>query len=89
MGPRVSFSRLPGDNNGHIAERVKELLKEASVSVKSFVLEETHLFLKIISDEIVDRDSGLKAGVMIGNSEVGIGSISVEPFVFDVEGAPA
>ena len=68
---------------------MKELLKEASVSVKSFVLEETHLFLKIISDEIVDRDSGLKAGVMIGNSEVGIGSISVEPFVFDVEGAPA
>ena len=45
-------------NNGHVAETVKELLKGASVAVKSFVLEETHLFVKIISEEIVD--SGLK-----------------------------
>ena len=69
-------------NNGHIAETVKGLLRGANVSVKSFVLEETHLFLKIISDEIVDSDSGLKAGIMIGNSEVGMGSVSVEPFVY-------
>lgn len=69
-------------NNGNVAETVKELLKGASVSVKSFVLEETHLFLKIISDEIVDPPSGLKAGIMIGNSEVGLGSISVEPFLY-------
>ncbi len=61
---------------------MKELLKGANVSVKSFVLEETHLFLKIISDEIVDSATGLKAGIMIGNSEVGLGSISVEPFLY-------
>jgi hypothetical protein len=69
-------------NNSHVAETVKALLEGGPVSVKSFVLEETHLFLKIISDEIVDRDSGLKAGVMIGNSEVGTASISIEPFVY-------
>lgn len=69
-------------DNGHIAETVKSLLHGANVSVKSFVLEETHLFLKIISDEIVDRESGLKAGIMIGNSEVGLGSVTAEPFVF-------
>ena len=69
-------------NNGNVAETVKELLKGANVSVKSFVLEETHLFLKVISDEIVDSASGLKAGIMIGNSEVGLGSISVEPFLY-------
>jgi hypothetical protein len=69
-------------NNAHIAETVKALLQGAAVSVKSFVLEETHLFLKVISNEIVERDSGLKAGIMIGNSEVGLGSISVEPFVY-------
>jgi hypothetical protein len=69
-------------NNSHVAETVKALLEGGPISVKSFVLEETHLFLKIISDEIVDRDSGLKAGVMIGNSEVGTGSISIEPFVY-------
>lgn len=69
-------------NNSHVAETVKALLDGGPVSVRSFVLEETHLFLKIISDEIVDRDSGLKAGVMIGNSEVGTASISIEPFVY-------
>jgi len=69
-------------NNAHIAETVKELLQQAEVSVKSFVLEETHLCLKVISEEVIDRDSGLKAGIMIGNSEVGTGSISIEPFVY-------
>lgn len=69
-------------NNANIAETVKELLRDAAVSVKSFVLEETHLFLKIISEDIVDADSGLKAGIMVSNSEVGIGSISLEPFVY-------
>ena len=37
--------------------------------MNSFVLEETHMFLKIISEDIVDRGAGLKAGIMIGNSE--------------------
>ncbi len=69
-------------NNSQISEVVQELLKEADVEIKTFVFEETHMFLKIISNEIVDDASGLKAGVMVGNSEVGMGSISVEPFVF-------
>jgi hypothetical protein len=30
--------------------------------VNSFVLEETHMFLKIISEDIVDRGAGLKPG---------------------------
>jgi hypothetical protein len=69
-------------NNGQVAETVHELLREAAISVKSLVLEETHLFLKIVSEEVADGASGLKAGVMIGNSEVGMGSVSIEPFVF-------
>src|SRR3989304_5928124 len=69
-------------NNTQISEVVQELLKEANVEIKTFVFEETHMFLKIVSEEIVDPASGLKAGVMVGNSEVGLGSISVEPFVF-------
>src|SRR5262249_46502087 len=40
------------------------------------------MFLKIISEEIWDIQSGLKAGIVVGNSEVGAGSVSVEPFVF-------
>src|SRR5260370_21994204 len=69
-------------NNAHLAETVKELLRQAQVSVKSFVLEETHLYLKVVSEEVIDTDSGLKAGIMIGNSEVSTGSISIEPFVY-------
>jgi hypothetical protein len=59
-------------NNGQVAETVHELLRQAAISVKSLVLEETHLFLKIVSEEVVDSAAGLKAGVMIGNSEVGM-----------------
>jgi hypothetical protein len=69
-------------NNSEIAETVQSLLGNGALTMKSFVLEETHMFLKIISEEIWDVESGLKAGIMIGNSEVGMGSVSVEPFVF-------
>ena len=69
-------------NNCEIAQTVEGLLAKGNVSVKGFVLEETNMFLKIVSEEIWDVESGLKAGIMIGNSEVGMGSVSVEPFVF-------
>ena len=69
-------------NNSEIAQTAESLLRNGALVVKSFVLEETHMFLKIISEDIVDRGAGLKAGIMIGNSEVGMGSVSVEPFVF-------
>jgi hypothetical protein len=69
-------------NNSEIAETMQSLLGKGALSIRSFVLEETNMFLKIISEEIWDVESGLKAGIMIGNSEVGMGSVSVEPFVF-------
>jgi hypothetical protein len=69
-------------NNSEIAGTVQSLLGKGALSMRSFVLEETHMFLKIISEDIWDVESGLKAGIMIGNSEVGMGSVSVEPFVF-------
>jgi hypothetical protein len=69
-------------NNSEIAETVKSLLGKGALTMKSFVLEETHMFVKIISDEIGDVKFDLKAGIMIRNSEVGMGSVSVETFVF-------
>ena len=69
-------------NNSAIAETVESLLRSEGLQIKSFVLEETNCFLKIVSEELVEPLSGLKAGIMIGNSEVGMGSVSVEPFVF-------
>jgi len=69
-------------NNSQIAQTAESLLRNGALDVNSFVLEETHMFLKIVSNDIVDRSAGLKAGIIIGNSEVGMGSVSVEPFVF-------
>jgi len=65
-----------------IAQTAESLLRNRALYVNSFVLEETDMFLKITSEDIVDRGAGFKAGIMIGNSEVGMGSVSVEPFVF-------
>src|SRR5262249_40801949 len=70
-------------NNCEIAQNAESLLRNGALDVKSFVLEETHMFLKIISEDIVDRGAGLKAGIMIGNSEVGMGSVSVEPLYLE------
>src|SRR5215472_979016 len=56
-------------NNSEIAQTAESLLRNGALDVESFVLEETHMFLKIVSEDIVDREAGLKAGIMIGNSE--------------------
>jgi hypothetical protein len=52
-------------NNREIGETVEALLAKGDVAVKDFVLEETNMFLKIISEEIWDVESDLKAGIMI------------------------
>jgi hypothetical protein len=39
-------------NNPEIAETVQGLLGKGTLSIRSFVLEETNMFLKIISEEI-------------------------------------
>jgi hypothetical protein len=69
-------------DNRQVAETVAELLQSDVIRIRAFVLEATHCYVKIVSDELVEPASGLKAGIMVGNSEVGMGSVSVEPFVF-------
>src|SRR2546430_11912786 len=59
-------------NNREIGETVEALLAKGDITIKDFVLEETNMFLKLVSNEIWDVESGLKAGIMIGNSEVGM-----------------
>jgi hypothetical protein len=46
-------------NNLEIAQTAESLLRNEALSVKSFVLEESHMFLKIISEDIVDHAAGL------------------------------
>jgi hypothetical protein len=77
----LSADYTPYDNK-QIAETVQSLLGNGAITIKDFILEETNLYLKLVSEEIVDRAADLKAGIIIGNSEVGLGSVSVEPFVF-------
>lgn len=77
----LSADYFPYDNR-QITETVQSLLGNGAITIKDFVLEETNLYLKLVSEEIVDHGADLKAGIMIGNSEVGLGSVSVEPFVF-------
>jgi len=69
-------------DNKQIAETVHSMLGTGAITIKDFVLEESNLYLKLVSEETIDRGADLKAGIMIGNSEVGLGSVSVEPFVF-------
>ena len=52
-------------NNCEIAQTVEGLLAKGNVSVKGFVLEETNMFLEIVSEEIWDVESGLKAGISV------------------------
>lgn len=77
----LSADYTPYDNK-QITETVHSLLGTGAITIKDFVLEETNVYLKLVSEEIVDHSMGLKAGIMICNSEVGLGSVSVEPFVF-------
>src|SRR5215510_14625873 len=62
-------------NNSDIAQTAESLLRNAALDAKSFVLEETHMFLKIISKNIVNPRTGLKTDIMIGNSEINIKNV--------------
>jgi len=46
-------------NNSEIAQTAESLLRNEALNVKSFVLEETHMVLKIIPEDILDREAGL------------------------------
>ncbi len=69
-------------NNAQVIEAVASLLREAPVQLRRFILDDSQMYLKIIGLETVEKSCGLRAGVMIGNSEVGLSPVTVEPFVF-------
>ncbi len=69
-------------NNAQVIECLQALLKEAPVMIRRFILDDSQMYLKIVGLEMVEKTCGLKAGVMIGNSEVGLAPVSVEPFVY-------
>lgn len=57
----------------------------ASLAVESAEITETRLYLKVVSHQFkaeVKPGDYVQAGVMVTNSEVGLGAVSVAPFLF-------
>lgn len=69
-------------NNRQVSEAVEATVAGNGLAVRSFMLEDVGMFLKLTSKALTDRDLELKAGAMIGNSEVGFAQVTVEPFLY-------
>lgn len=73
-------------DNDQVAEAILPVLGEIpDVSFVSSAVTEKHLYLKAVSPRVqgeVKQGDVVQAGVVIRNSEVGSGSLSVQPMVF-------
>lgn len=69
-------------NNRQVIEAVSAAIAGDGLAVKSFVLEERFMFIKLVSVTLADEVLELKTGVMITNSEVGCAQVAVEPFLY-------
>jgi len=69
-------------NNRQVIEAVSAAIAGDGLVVKSFVLEERFMFIKLVSVTLADEVLELKACVMISNSEVGSAQVAVEPFLY-------
>lgn len=76
-------------DNEHVMETVLPVLMEAGgIKVQSCEVTESRLYIKATSTSVVAEVKGSKrvgdfveAGVLITNSEVGLGSLSIKPFM--------
>jgi hypothetical protein len=78
------YSRV---NNIEFLEIFEKLSHGIQHQIRSFNLNETGMWMKILIDDLrawdpSDVSSELKVGLVIGNSEVGCRSVTVEPFVY-------
>jgi hypothetical protein len=78
----VLSDRYSPYNNRDVIEAAEATVKEHGLAVRSFALEERGMFLKLITSTQSGRALELKAGAMIGNSEVGFAQVTVEPFLY-------
>jgi hypothetical protein len=80
----LSRSYRPLDNYD-LAEAVLPKISELRCDVHSCELTETRMYIKAVTEKItaeVKRGDVIQAGVVISNSEVGAGSVRVEPLLF-------
>jgi hypothetical protein len=72
-------------DNFDLAEVVLPELQKTDCRVVSCEVTESHMYLKAVTDKIkteVAKGDVVQAGMVISNSEVGCGSLRVEPLVF-------
>jgi hypothetical protein len=68
-----------------LAQAVLPILGEAGVRVESCEVTERRLYLKAVTDRVtaeVKRGDVVQAGIVVTNSEVGLGAVKVEPMVY-------
>lgn len=72
-------------DNWDLAELSLPVISEAGCIVKSCALTPTHMYIKAVTPRItaeVKAGDVVQAGIVISNSEVGHGSLRVEPLIF-------
>lgn len=78
-------SRYRTLDNLDLAETVLPIIQQSGCRVESAEITETRLYIKAVTErvttEIVKGDV-VQAGIVISNSEIGFGSVKVEPMVY-------
>lgn len=72
-------------DNFDLAETVLPIISSSGCRVESAELTETRLYIKAVTERItteIRKGDVVQAGIVISNSEIGLGSIKVEPLVF-------
>lgn len=72
-------------DNHQLLEAVLPLLSANGIRIESCELTEKRLYLKAISERVTDQvhvGETVMAGIVISNSEVGFGALTIQPLVF-------
>lgn len=72
-------------DNFDLAETVLPVIQRNGCRIESAALTEKRLYIKAVTERItaeVRRGDVVQAGIVISNSEIGLGSIKIEPMVF-------
>lgn len=72
-------------DNADMAESVLPILQEMGCRLESSALTESKLYIKAVTERTtfeIRKGDVVQAGIVISNSEVGMGSVKVEPLIF-------
>lgn len=72
-------------DNSDLAEATLPVIQEAGCRIESAALTEKRLYIKAVTERVqieVKKGDVIQAGIVISNSEVGMGGVKVEPMIF-------